>query len=52
MLVEVLVLPNHEVDLELVQPQKALAASPLADGKDEGELVDQLQGFFVSLQTK
>lgn len=52
MFVEVLVLPNHEVDLQLVEPQKALAAGPLADRDDEGELVDQLEGFFVGLEAE
>lgn len=52
MLVEVLVLTDHQVDLQLIQSQKALAACALADRKDEGESVDQLQGFLVFLQTK
>ena len=52
MLVEVLVLADHEVYLELVEPQEAFAACALADGEDEGELVDQLQRFLVGLQAK
>ena len=52
LLVEVLVLADHEVYLERVEPQEAFAACALADGEDEGELVDQLQRFLVGLQAK